>query len=98
MGSNEPRHKGPAACRAPALHGRKWGLLDILDRRDPPFYNIIYPNERLVVETGTHWKLLFFKSIFVISHNLFRGNHEQVSSTSVLTAILSFNPSFLSDI
>ena len=61
--------KGPAACRALALHGRKWGLLNILDTCTPSFYSAVIPNGRLLGETGTHWKLTIYLFMCVITHD-----------------------------
>lgn len=55
-GSKGPRHKGPAACRALALHRRKQGLLNILETCDLSFYSGVVPNGKLVVEMETHRK------------------------------------------
>lgn len=43
-GSKGPRHKGPAACRALALHRGKQGLLITPHACDPSFYSVVVPN------------------------------------------------------
>lgn len=101
-GSNGPRHKGPAACRALALHRRKWGLLNILDTCDPSFYKAVMPNGKLVVEARPCWngdicKEYIFNQIF---HNTpVWSLDEQVSFDQPASRMTSlFNFSFYSDI
>lgn len=93
-GSKGPRHKGPAACRALALHRGKQGLLITPHACDPSFYSVVVPNgknQRWKQELSAKYILRKTITARIITHalkyhmRLVCSDHNQTTSESYVS-------------